>query len=334
MKALAIIEKGKLGIIEIPVPDIGEYDALCKIEACAYCNSTDHKLVENEFIASDTYPGVLGHEDIGTVVKVGGKVKNYTVGDRVFRQVLTNGMVPGGRSVWGGFSEYGVITDKWAQQGVEPDPKQYPFPQQKLLIDVSAPEATAMVTLMECLDCVMQSMQQGRATASPPSRPSVAIIGSGPVAQAMAMFAALLGADKVVAVGRRAIHAERFAKVCKGVDYVTSTEGIGTFDLVIEAVGSAEALATAMNIVTAEGSVNIYGIATASTPYPAALLADSRVKSVGATEGRVQQELEDYIRKGDVRLADWYDVVLPMSDYQKGYDLVRDGKAYKVVLIP
>ena len=334
MKALAIISKGRLGLIEIPVPDIGEYDALCKMEACAYCNSTDHKLVENEFYASDIYPSVFGHEVISTVVKVGDKVKNYKVGDRVFRQVLTDAMVPGGRSNWGGFSEYGVVTDQWAQQGVEPDPKRYPFPQQKLLIDVPAPEATAMITLMECLDCVMQSMQQGRATASPPSRPSVAIIGSGPVAQSMAMFAALLGADKVVAVGRREIHRERFAKVCKGVDYVTSTEGIGAFDIVFEAVGSAEALATAMDIVTADGSVNIYGIAAASTPHPATLLADSRVKNVGATEGRVQQELADYIRKGDVRLADWYDTVLPMSDYQKSYDLVRHGNAYKVVLLP
>ncbi|MCL1856539.1 MAG: alcohol dehydrogenase catalytic domain-containing protein [Kiritimatiellaeota bacterium] len=324
MKALAIVEKGRLGIIEIPVPQIGEYDALCKMEACAFCNSTDHKLIENEFCPG-VFPSVIGHEVIGTVVKVGGGVKNYAVGDRVFRQTLTDAMVPGGRSNWGGFSEYGVITDQWAKQGVSCDAKQHPFPQQRLLLDVPAPEATAMVTLMECLDCVTQCGVAGK---------KVAVMGSGPVAQAMALFATLLGATKVVAVGRREIHRARFAAVCQKAEYVTSPEGIGAFDLVLEAVGSAEALASAVSLAKEDGQVKVYGIAAASVPHPANLLADRRVECVGATEGRVQQELVDTVRSGAVRLRDWYDVVLPLSEYQKAYDLVRLGNAYKAVLTP
>jgi threonine dehydrogenase-like Zn-dependent dehydrogenase len=323
MKALAIVEKGKLDIIELPIPAIGEYEALCKMEACAYCNSTDHKLALGEFCPG-VFPSVLGHEVVSTIVKTGSKVRNVTVGDRVFRQRLTDAMVPGGRSTWGGFSEYGVVTDRWALEGVECDPAKYPYDQQTLLMDVPAPEATTMITLMECLDCVMQSgAGKGK---------RVAVIGSGPVAQAMALFTKLLGADRVVAVGRRDVHRKRFMTVCKVDDYATSTDGIGKFDIVFEGVGSAEALETALNIVTEDGSVRVYGIPAASAPYPATRLSDGRVTQVGATEGRVQKELVGYIQGGDIRLKDWYDTVLPLSDFQKGYDLLLRGDAYKVVL--
>ena len=324
MKALAIIKKGKLDLIDLEIPEIGEYEALTEMEACAYCNSTDHKLIVSEFFPG-SFPSILGHEVISTVIKVGSKVKNFKVGDRVFRQRLTDDMVPGGRSNWGGFSEYGVVIDRWAQEGVEHDPQKYPYDQQKLLIDVSAPEATTMITLMECLDCVKSS-------GAKPGK-NIAIIGSGPVAQSMATFAKLLGADYVAAVGRRDVHKKRFMEIAKIDEYVTDISSLPKFDIVIEAVGSKDALETALKIVKDNGEVCIYGIAAESEPYPVEYTSDPRVKSIGGVEGRAQAELVEYIKNNKINLADWYDVVMPMSDFQKGYDLYMSGGAYKVVLI-
>jgi len=326
MKALAITDIGKLGIIDLDIPQIGEYEVLSKMDACAFCNSTDHKLIIGEFFPG-IFPSIVGHEVVSTVVAVGDKVKNFKVGDKVFRQRLTDEMVPGGRSNWGGFSEYGVIEDRWAKEGVEQDPKKYPYDQQKILIDIPAPDATTMITLMECLDCMIEGgVKPGK---------SVAVVGSGPVGQAMSTFAKLLGADRVVSVGRRDAHKDRFMDVCKVDDYITDISGFeGKFDLVFEAVGSAEALETAVKLAKEDGVIRYYGIAFESKPYPANLTADERVSPIGATEGRVQKELVEYINSGQIKLTDWFDVVLPMSEYQKGYDLLMSGKAYKVVLIP
>ena len=64
-----------------------------------------------------TFPGILGHESVGKVIKVGKKVKNYKIGDLVLRPAA---VYPGQRlgeyySLFGGFAEFGVATDYKAE---------------------------------------------------------------------------------------------------------------------------------------------------------------------------------------------------------------------------
>ena len=99
------------------------------MEACAICNSTDHKLMAGEFF-SGTFPMLLGHESVGRVVQVGERVRSFRVGDRVLRSTLRDGHVPypGGRSRWGGFVEKAIVTDVWAEKGLPYNA--FPHPQQ------------------------------------------------------------------------------------------------------------------------------------------------------------------------------------------------------------
>jgi len=334
MKALLAVAPGelRLGELEIPVP--GEYDALVRLEACAICNSTDYKLMQH-----DLFPGpmpiALGHESIGTVTAMGAKVTHFAPGDRVFRQRLADSHVPGGCSRWGGFAEYGLVTDEWARQGAPYGPDPLPHDQQKLLIDVAAPLATAMVTLMETLDCAVSC---GVAPGL-----SVAVVGSGPVGQAFALFAKLLGAAPVYAFGRSPARADRFARVSRCDGYVAGMAfpaevrriiDAGGFDLVLEAVGSADALDTALTLGGSRGLVCVYGVAPDSHPYRPEQLSRPNVTPVGAREGRAQAKLVELIDAGSVRLEDWVTHVLPMTDYQQGFELVTVHKADKVVFVP
>jgi len=333
MKAVMAPRIGELTLGELDIPVPGEYEALVRMDACAICNSTDHKLMLNEFCPGN-FPIVLGHEVVGTVVSVGPKVVNYRPGDRVFRQRLYDKHVPGGRSCWGGFAEYGLVMDEWAKRGVPYGPDSLPHDQQKLLIDVEPALAAGMITLMETLDCIA-------ACGAAPGK-SVAIVGSGPVAQAFAMFARLLGASPVFAFGRSARHSARFMRVARSDGYVTGVyppdvERIvraGGFDLVMEAVGSADALQTCIRLAGTNGAVRVYGIAPDSLPYPKELMERPNVKPVGACEGRVQRRLVEFIHRGEVRLEDWVSHKLPMSEYQRGFDMVANKEAYKVVLLP
>ena len=334
MKAVMALRPGVLGLGELPVPTPGEYEALVRMEACAICNSTDHKLLINEFF-SGAFPTVLGHEVVGTVVETGPKVANFKAGDRVFRQRLSDQHVPGGRSTWGGFAEYGVVVDEWAKQGVAYDPAVLPHDQQKLLLNVEAPLATTMITLMETLDCIP--------TCGAASGKSVAIVGSGPVGQAFAMFAKLQGAGPVYAFGRRASLAQRFADVTHCDDYVIHAAGDkgvqriiaqGGFDIVMEAVGSVDAMTQCLELAGKKGKVFAYGIPPDSNPYRKDQLAHANVQNAGAKEGRVQARLVAYISAGKVRLQDWMDACLPLEEYQHGFDLVTQKKANKVVLAP
>jgi threonine dehydrogenase-like Zn-dependent dehydrogenase len=334
MQALLALRPGVLGLGELPIPAPGAFEALVRMEACAICNSTDHKLLINEFFTG-VFPTVLGHEVVGTVVETGPKTANFKPGDRVFRQRLADQHVPGGRSTWGGFAEYGIVVDEWAKQGLPYDPALLPHDQQKLLLNIEAPLATTMITLMETLDCIT--------TCGAAPGKSVAIVGSGPVGQAFAMFAKLQGAGPVYAFGRRASLSQRFADVTHCDDYIVhaaNDRGVqhiiaqGGFDIVMEAVGSVDAMQQCLDLAGKKGKVFAYGIPPDSHPYRPEQLAHPNVQNVGAKEGRVQARLVEYVNAGKVKLQQWMDVCLPLTEYQRGFNLVTQKQANKVVLAP
>lgn len=334
MRAILATTPGILGLGDLPMPHYDEYEALVRMEACAICNSTDHKLLFNEFFPG-VFPVALGHEVIGQVVEVGSKVTSFKPGDRVFRQRLRDSDVPGGRSCWGGFAEFGLVEDLWAKEGIPYGNAALPHDQQKLLLDVPAPQATAMVTLMETLDCLM-TCRVGKGM-------NVAIVGSGPVAQAFALFARLLRARRVYAFGRRDAYRARFTDVCRADGYVVGddmpadVEEIvthGGFDVVMEAVGSADALDRCLKLAGVNGATCIYGIPPASAPYHSEQTTRPGIQWVGAMEGRAQRRLVQFIESGAVRLEDWVSHVLPLEQYRQAFDLVDSKEVTKVVLTP
>jgi threonine dehydrogenase-like Zn-dependent dehydrogenase len=287
----------------------------------------------NEFYPGP-FPVVLGHEVVGQVVSIGPKVKNFAPGDRVFRQRLWDCHVTGGgRSCWGGFAEYGLVTDEWAKRRIPYGPESLPHAQQKLLAPIEPVLAAGMVTLMETLDCV--------ATCGAAPGKSVAIVGSGPVGQAFALFAKLLGASPVMAFGRRKEAAERFHSVCRADGYVTGNAfppevqriiRNGGFNIVLEAVGSEEALETCLRLAGTKGQVCLYGIAPESNPFPDNKTKQPNVKVIGAVEGRAQAKLLSLIESGQVLMNDWVTCHMPMSEYQRAFDMVSSKQALKVVL--
>ena len=66
-------------IQDVPIPQIGEDEALLKVIASGICGSD-----VIEWYRVPKAPIVLGHEATGVIDKVGGKVKSVKVGDRVF----------------------------------------------------------------------------------------------------------------------------------------------------------------------------------------------------------------------------------------------------------
>ena len=61
---------GEIKAEEAPMPIIGEYDALAKIIACAFCNGTDSHIIEGTLPFVSSLPLILGHESVGRVVEI------------------------------------------------------------------------------------------------------------------------------------------------------------------------------------------------------------------------------------------------------------------------
>jgi len=339
MRGIFVTALNETAILELPEPEIGPYEALVEVEACGICNSTDWKIIEGEF-QGGTFPILLGHESVGRVIRTGERVRSFRAGDRVLRANLRDEHVPypGGRSRWGGFAERAIVTDAWAQQEVPYNA--FPHPQQIVPPEIPPAEAVALITLKETISCLRRSdVGPGQ---------SLAIVGSGPVAQALVTCAKLSGIAPVVAFGRRSRWAETFARL--GADaYVAAGEGpldvdaapraartileAGGFDRAIEAVGSAAALARCLEVVRPDGRVNVYGVAPASAPHPEDALADPRVYRSRVVEAEAHEQLLAWVGQGKVRLADWISHTMPWTDYQRGFEMVQEKRATKVALM-
>ena len=331
MKGIFAVAKNKLDILELPEPELGEYDALVQIRACGICNSTDWKIIEGRF-KKGNFPILLGHESAGVVIKTGKKVRNYREGDTVLRSRLYDKDVSMlcGSSRFGGFAEKAVVTDVWAEKGLGYNA--FPHPQQKVPAGIDFPAAAALIVLKENLYCIKNSdVKPGD---------SLAIVGTGPAAQSMVMWAKMRGIAPVVVFGRRAVWAERFTALgadiyVAGVEYPPEVRTIlrgGGFDRTIEAVGSNDALFHCLQLTKPDGKVNLYGMPADDEWYSQENEADSRVFCAKVREAEVHEEVIHYIEQGKVDLDDWISHIVPWSVYQNGFNLVKKEKPTKVVI--
>ena len=79
MKVAMYYNNNDVRIEEIPIPEINNNELLVKVQACGICGSD-----VMEWYRLKKAPRVLGHEMSGDIVKVGKKVKQFKVGDRIF----------------------------------------------------------------------------------------------------------------------------------------------------------------------------------------------------------------------------------------------------------
>ncbi|KAJ4252933.1 hypothetical protein NW762_010839 [Fusarium torreyae] len=225
-----------------------EDDVDIKITHCGVCGSDLHTLKSGW--GPTPYPCCVGHEIVGKVVRLGKNVGHLQLGDRVGvgaqalsclkpdcrlcstgRQnycpdlVQTYGMkYPGGRgSSYGGFADYNR----------SPGPFVFKIPD-NLASEAAAPMLCAGATVFSPLK--QNNCGPGK---------TVGIIGLGGLGHFGVLFAKALGADRVVAVSRRA--SKRAEALALGADEYIATaddedwaaKNTRTLDLIINTVSSA-----------------------------------------------------------------------------------------------
>ncbi|NLV75065.1 MAG: alcohol dehydrogenase catalytic domain-containing protein [Chloroflexi bacterium] len=338
MRALLVTAPDKLEIRDVPVPEMAPWEALVRIEAASICNSTDVKILKREFVSSIPLPLVLGHESVGTVVKVGSAVTRYRLGDRVLRAGAYYAPEVGINSAWGAFAEYGLVTDPDAWLTAHPGGNVGGQWQAQQIVPPEIPpaEATALINLKETLSSAK--------AAGINADTWVAIVGTGPVARGMCYWAHWLRAPFLVVFGRHERHCHDFLDL--GANYYMAGDqpcavsevkiaGKHAFDRVIEAVGSQQALEDALTLVRPDGLIANYGVAQESDPPTAAVQearAAGRIFDIAVREQDEHETVLECVRKGELDLRKWITDVLPFERAQEAFDLVRNKRSLKAVL--
>ena len=247
MKALVFEEPRQAVVRECDVPAVAADEVLVRSRNVGICHS-DFELYEGRYIIPVSYPIIPGHEWSGEVAEVGSAVISLQVGDRVVGEcVVNNGDDHFGFSISGADAEYFVAKASWLHR----IPEELSFAQGAFVEPFSvAYSATVAAGGIDASD-------------------RVAVIGGGPIGLLCVLGAATMGAAVTLVEPQEHRRALGLAVGASGAldpsggtmtDQVAElTSGRG-FDVVIEAAGVPDAMASALPIASLGGRVVFVGI--------------------------------------------------------------------------
>lgn len=341
MKGIVVEKPGVVCLKDdIPEPKISPYCAIVENIACGICNGTDLKIIDGHFKGFDTYPAVLGHESVGRVIEVGSKVRSFKKGDHVLRTILDD-VGPCYYSGWGSFSEYSVVYDykNMVNDGLK-NVNEYYMVQQVVPPDIDPVKGVMLITFKE--------VYTGLRTFGVLPEHSLLINGCGPVGLSMVKFASLMGVRKIFASD---IDQNRLEKALKqgahriinpqreDLEKIIWEEEKDGLDIFIDAVGVNSLMNTGLNLVKFGGKIGVYGISPvcssqidwSKAPYNWSIQfvqwPNVRV------EATLHDEVIDFIRRGMIQLDEFVTHVLPLEDFRKGLEIVKNKEGLKVVLL-
>lgn len=259
MKALVLEEVGKLKIVDRPIPELKPGTVLINILRCGICSSDIPRIFKT---GTYHFPTVPGHEFSGIIVDVAPELDSRLIGRlaSVFplipcrkcesckngRYALCEHYNYFGSRCDGGFEEY-LVVPAW-------NLCMCPFGMKPELAALCEPVAVAH-----------------HATVMGQVHPNdiVAVVGTGTIGLATAIWAKHAGASKVIVIGRNEMKLSYAESM--GFDgtvntsssdwhavMIEQTKGYGA-DVVLECVGSADAVETAILSAKKNGRVVITG---------------------------------------------------------------------------
>jgi S-(hydroxymethyl)glutathione dehydrogenase/alcohol dehydrogenase len=333
MKA-AVLDRvaGPLAIEEIRQPRPRQGEVLVKVAACGVCH-TDLHVLKGE--VGFPLPAVLGHEISGTVAEVAPDVGNLAVGERVVGSfIMPCGKCPpcvrGRDDLCETFFAFnrlkGVLYDGETRLFRD---NGSPLAMYSMggLAEYAVVPATAVFSLPEAIDlheaCILgcaipTAYGAVRHQAALVPGESVAVIGAGGVGSNIIQMARLFGAAEVIAVdivdekleAARRLGATQVVNAADDdpVTMVRALTGGRGVDVAFEALGRAETVLTAFNVVADGGRVVVVGIAPGAEAVPLEItrLVRRSITLKGSYGARMRADVPELTRlaaAGHIRIS-------------------------------
>ncbi len=326
-------------IEEIPVPTIGNDEALLKVMASGICGSD-----VIEWYRVPKAPRILGHEATGVIDKVGSKVKGVKVGDRVFvshhvpcnkcrycqrgshtacHTLHTTNYYPGG------FSQYIRIPKINIDFGV------YKLPE-----DMSFEEGT----FIEPLACV----SRGQRLAGLKKDDTVLIIGGGISGILHTQLAKFKCLENIIVADINPYRLE-LAKKFGANHTLNAKENVPQklkeinngrlADQVVVCTGATSAALTALECVENGGTILFFAVPDPTVKLPVPINQFWRNEIIMRTSyGAAPNDLEDSLRILETKQLNVKDMIthrLSLNEAQEGFRLMAEaGQSLKVILEP
>lgn len=346
-----------LALVPLVVDAPGPHEVLVAVSHVGLCHSDLHYL---RGTLGTELPAVLGHEVAGVVERTGADVTGLRAGDRVVVSLVPSC----GRCV---YCESGrpTICSRSTEVRRRPRPA-YTLPEgtpvarladvggfsRHVLVreNAAVPLPDGVPTQVGCLLGCCVATGVGAVFHGAGVRPgsTVAVVGCGGVGSAVVQGARLAGASEIVAVDLSAdrLHAARSYGATRTVDAAGPDVRAAVHDVVpggvefsFEAVGSAPTAELAVALLRPGGTACVVGIApsgtTVAVPADALFFEEKRVIGSYMGSSRMHADVPEYARlyrRGELLLDEMVGEVVSLAEINDGFDLMRHGKATRVVV--
>lgn len=341
--------KGETELRDVTIPDIGADDILIEVKAAGICGSDiafDAGGHENLLKP----PVILGHEFSGVIAKKGSNVKDWQIGDRVVSE--NTGYICGkcyacsnsdylscserlgiGYGMDGGFTNYVKIPGEVLRR--------MPHPIFKIPDKISFEEAAIFDPCCNAYKAVVQE-----STFLPGE--DLAVFGVGPLGLFAIQVGKVAGAANIISIGlskdmerfkiaqklgaTNIIMADR-EDVIEKVREITNGEGVS---LVVDCAGVAVVLKQAIEITRNTGQIVKVGYDENPLNFSLDPILDKNI-SIKGHFGYNYISWKNVIKLAEKGLLDMKSMIshtLPLTRWKEGFDLVRNQKAVKVILLP
>jgi 2-desacetyl-2-hydroxyethyl bacteriochlorophyllide A dehydrogenase len=343
MKAACIPQPGTVRVIDFPDPHVTEpTDALVRVTTAGVCGTDLHRL---DRVAPVHAGLVLGHEFVGVVEEVGSAVSGVVPGGRYLGAMYVacgrcascqRGEHPNCPS----FAMFGTVSDRGTLQGAQADYVRVPIAAMTL---TAVPDDVSDEQILPVGDILATAYDAVRGGASLPGA-DVVVVGAGPVGQLVIECALMLGAARVFAIDispARVSAAEGLGAIAlqgdgavEAVQEMTSGRGA---NVVVEAVGAAPAIETALSVAARGGHVALVGV-PGEIPFPVSVrdcfLRRLTVRGVIGNPYRYRDELIRLVEAGRLQPERVITHRMPLSQAAQAYRDFGEQRANKVVLVP
>jgi alcohol dehydrogenase len=343
MRAVRASEHGSVEVIDVPEPKLRDpTDAVVKVTAAAICGADLFPI--HGMTPGFDYETVLGHEFAGTVVDAGTAVERVRIGQRVVCSSTVSCGTCGHcranrpaqcekRSLFGYSGVYPRL------DGGQAELVRVPMADRCLL---PLPDATGDEQALFLADILPTGFAAVR-NAGPVLSDTIVVVGCGPVGLMAVLCAAGPGGGVIAVDGvpaRRTL-AEGFGALPVSPQEVgevvaARTGGMGA-DVVIEAAGTAQALAAALRLARGRGTVSVVGAHFEPDYKLDAGLMFERELTLRFSIGDPLTDREHLMRMVVDRKLEPERVIshrMPLDEAAEAYRLFDNRTATKAVLYP
>ncbi|HCR2980643.1 TPA: NAD(P)-dependent alcohol dehydrogenase [Serratia marcescens] len=358
MKAAAFIERGRIELIEKPIPSPGPNDALLKITTTTICG-TDIHILKGEYAVPHGL--TVGHEPVGIIEKLGSNVKGFKEGQRA----LAGAICPS-------FTSYACQDGFPAQDGAYlPECRCHGYKatagwrfgnvidgtqaEYVLVPDAEAnlaliPDALTDEQVLMCPD-VMSTGFKGAENANIKIGDTVAIFAQGPIGLCATAGARLQGASLIIAVSsspeKLKMAGEMGATVLlnykehDAVDEIFRLTGGRGVDASIECLGTQTTFNQALRVLKPGGTLSSLGVYSEDLHLPVSALAyglgDHTIRTALCPGGKERmRRMMNVIQHGGLDLTPFVTHRFRLENIAEAYSLFaekRDG-VIKLAITP